>query len=68
MLGFNLCFFPMHFLGIYGLPRRVCSYEPCFQWVNTVCRVGGIFSVFSGFTLIYVIWESMAVRNRVVKL
>lgn len=26
-VGFNLCFFPMHYFGICGLPRRVCVYE-----------------------------------------
>nr|QDA21736.1 cytochrome c oxidase subunit 1 [Amphimerus sp. JM-2019] len=68
MVGFNLCFFPMHFLGVYGLPRRVCSYEPCFQWMNTLCSIGGLLSVFSGFMLMYILWESMAVSNRVVGL
>nr|QFS16012.1 cytochrome oxidase subunit I [Clonorchis sinensis] len=68
MTGFNLCFFPMHFLGVYGLPRRLCSYEPCFQWLNTLCSMGAIFSVFSGFTLMYIVWESMAVCNRVINL
>lgn len=30
MFGFNLCFFPMHFLGLAGLPRRVCTFDPSF--------------------------------------
>lgn len=30
MIGFNVCFFPMHFLGLAGLPRRVCSFDPSF--------------------------------------
>lgn len=36
MVGFNLCFFPMHYLGLYGLPRRVCCYHPDFMWLNVV--------------------------------
>lgn len=30
MIGFKLCFFPMHYLGVHGLPRRVCCYDPEF--------------------------------------
>lgn len=66
MLGFNLCFFPMHFLGLHGLPRRVCVYEPCFQWLNTLARFGALLSVFSGFMLVFILWESLAVGNRVI--
>lgn len=67
MLGFNLCFFPMHFLGLHGLPRRVCVYEACFQKLKTLARMGGLVSVFSGFTLVYIFWESVAVGHRVVQ-
>ncbi|KAA3669755.1 COX1 (mitochondrion) [Paragonimus westermani] len=66
MLGFNLCFFPMHYLGAYGLPRRVCNYEPAFQSLNNVSSVGALISVVSAFFLVFILWESLVVGNRVV--
>lgn len=30
MVSFNLCFFPMHYFGLQGLPRRVCVFDPEF--------------------------------------
>jgi cytochrome c oxidase subunit 1 len=33
-IGFNLTFFPMHYLGIQGMPRRVADYAPRFADLN----------------------------------
>ncbi len=33
-IGFNLTFFPMHWLGIQGMPRRVSDYAPKFANLN----------------------------------
>lgn len=55
MVGFNLCFFPMHFLGLSGLPRRVCCYEPSFYFVNNLRSLGGLLSVGSGFLFVYIL-------------
>jgi cytochrome c oxidase subunit 1 len=33
-IGFNLTFFPMHYLGIQGMPRRVADYAPRFADMN----------------------------------
>lgn len=30
-VGFKLCFFPMHYFGLCGLPRRVCVYEGTYN-------------------------------------
>lgn len=66
MVGFNLCFFPMHYLGLCGLPRRVCSYDPAFQTLNGIARFGGIVSVVSGIFLLYILWESIARGNKLI--
>lgn len=55
MLGFNLCFFPMHYLGVAGLPRRVCCYDPAFQVFNSISTFGGILSAVSAFFLIFIL-------------
>lgn len=41
-VGFNLCFFPMHILGLQGMPRRVVQYNPEFATVNQICTVGAV--------------------------
>ncbi len=40
-IGFNLTFFPMHWLGLQGMPRRVVEYAPSFQTVNVIASWGG---------------------------
>jgi cytochrome c oxidase subunit 1 len=41
-IGFNLAFFPMHILGLQGMPRRVVQYDPAFTTLNQVCTVGSL--------------------------
>jgi cytochrome c oxidase subunit 1 len=42
VLGFNLTFFPMHFLGTNGMPRRIYRYAPGLGWEvpNMLATVG----------------------------
>lgn len=41
-IGFNLTFFPMHWLGLNGMPRRIYTYAAHNDWgtVNLVCTIG----------------------------
>uniref|UniRef100_K7P4S9 Cytochrome c oxidase subunit 1 n=1 Tax=Taenia hydatigena TaxID=85431 RepID=K7P4S9_TAEHY len=64
-IGFNLCFFPMHYFGLCGLPRRVCVYECVYNWVNIVATVGSFISAFSGCFFVFILWESIVNRNEV---
>nr|BDI27946.1 cytochrome c oxidase subunit 1 [Cylindrotaenia sp. MN-2022] len=64
-VGVNLCFLPMHYFGLCGLPRRVCIYEPSYNWVNMICTIGSFISAFSGCFFIFILWESLVNRNEV---
>ncbi len=43
-IGFNLTFFPMHLLGLKGMPRRVYTYQPEMHWgaMNQIATLGGV--------------------------
>ena len=42
-IGFNLTFFPMHVLGLSGMPRRIADYASTAGWneLNLVASIGG---------------------------
>ena len=44
-IGVNMVFFPQHFLGLDGMPRRIPDYSPAFAYWNYVSTVGYMVTV-----------------------
>lgn len=52
-VGINLTFFPMHFLGLAGMPRRIADYAPQYTEFNMVATVGAFILGFAQLIFLY---------------
>jgi hypothetical protein len=54
-LGVNITFFPMHFLGLAGMPRRIPDYPDHFEFWNRVSSFGAMLTLVSFIVFIFVL-------------
>nr|AKL82805.1 cytochrome c oxidase subunit 1 [Saccharomyces paradoxus] len=58
-IGANVIFFPMHFLGINGMPRRIPDYPDAFAGWNYVASIGSFIATLSLFLFIYILYDQL---------
>jgi cytochrome c oxidase subunit 1 len=63
-IGVNLTFFPMHFLGVAGMPRRIPDYPDAFFLFNKIATWGSDISAFSLIIFLLVAIEGFVNRKK----
>ena len=60
-IGFNMTFFPMHELGLAGMPRRIADYSSTAGWndLNLLATIGGFTIAFSMLPFLWNIFVSL---------
>jgi cytochrome c oxidase subunit 1 len=64
-IGVNLTFFPMHFLGLAGMPRRVPDYPDAFAGWNFVASIGAFISYAGTIWFVFVVLYTIFAGKKV---
>jgi cytochrome c oxidase subunit 1 len=65
-VGVNFTFFPMHFLGVAGMPRRVPDYPDAFYAYNKIASWGSYISAWSTLVFFFVLYEAFSTNKKIV--
>jgi cytochrome c oxidase subunit 1 len=63
-VGVNLVFFPQHFLGLAGMPRRYIDYPEAFAGWNWISSIGAYISLAGMVIFLYGFYAALARRDR----
>jgi len=63
-IGVNMTFFPMHFLGLAGMPRRIPGYPEIFEDLNKISTYGSYISLISTMYFFFIVIKMFVDKNR----
>ncbi|CAN0587581.1 unnamed protein product [Laminaria digitata] len=64
-IGVNITFFPMHFVGLAGMPRRIPDYPDAYAGWNEIASYGSYISGVGFLIFIYAVWRAFRMEPTV---
>jgi cytochrome c oxidase subunit I len=62
-VGVNLTFFPMHFLGLAGMPRRIPDFPDAYLGWNSIASYGSMVTIVASLFFLYIIYSTLTDNN-----
>jgi cytochrome c oxidase subunit 1 len=64
-IGVNVTFFPMHFLGLAGMPRRIPDYPTSYYEFNLIASYGSYVSALSSVFFFFIVYHTLVYGNSI---